>query len=164
MRQLRICCPTVRSLRCWYREVVAAAYRRAFGLLANGDGPRDEAAKSHCPHRDQRGRLHRASRRGSRMADVPPGTKRFLWHERFHEVHRYEGARSEDLRNEPPDGGEVRLKESAHCLFTPPASSGSPIGRSIRERCHRPICAPSPRATWQGYLVDGWRRDHRLLS
>ncbi len=36
--------------------------------------------------RDQRGRLYRAFRRRSRMADVPPGTKRFLWHERLHEV------------------------------------------------------------------------------
>src|SRR5712691_1100462 len=43
-------------------------------------------SQSHRPHRDQRGRLCRASRRRSRMADVPPGTKGFLWHERLHEV------------------------------------------------------------------------------
>src|SRR5438445_13512609 len=77
------------------------------------------------------------------MADVPPGTKRFLWHERLHEVDRYEAARPEDLRGEPPDGGEVRFRESTHCLLTSSATSGRPVRRGVRERCNRPIREPS---------------------
>src|SRR5439155_23671814 len=82
--------------------------------LSHGARTRDEASQSHRPHRDQRGRLYRALRRRSRMADVPPGTKRFLWHEHLHEVGRHEGAWPEDLRDEPATGGEVRLTESEH--------------------------------------------------
>jgi hypothetical protein len=55
--------------------------------------------------------------------------------------------------------------KSRHIVFSrhpPPADA--PAGGGVRERCHRPICAPSARATWQGYMADGRRRDHRLLS
>src|SRR5439155_46841 len=54
------------------------------------------------------------SPRRSRMADVPPGTKRVLWHERLHAVGWHEAAWPEDLRGEPANGGEVRLTESEH--------------------------------------------------
>src|SRR2546427_12053994 len=113
------------SRRLWYNSICAqqrtalqlrrdpldgCAYRRAPRLVENGDRTRDEASQSHRPHRDQRGRLYRAFRRRSRMADVPPGTKRFLWHERLHEVDRYEAARPEDLRGEPPEGGRSSIQ------------------------------------------------------
>ena len=38
------------------------------------------------------------------------------------------------------------------------------LRRGVREQCNRPIRDPSSRAPWQGYLVDGRRRAHRLLS
>ena len=44
------------------------------------------------------------------------------------------------------------------------ATSRRPVRRGVRERCNRPIREPSSRAAWQGYLVDGRRRAHRLLS
>src|SRR6266404_5667364 len=98
------------------------------------------------------------------MADVPPGTRGLLWHERLHEVCRHEAAWPEDLRGEPAHGGEVRLEESDHRLLSSCATSRRPIRRGIRERCNRPIRKPPSRAPWQGYLVDGRRRDHRLVS
>src|SRR6266576_2013212 len=91
--------------------------------LGNGDRTRDEASQSHRPHRDQRGRLYRAFRRRSRMADVPPGTKRVLWHEGLHAVDRHDGAGPEDLRGEPANGGEVRLTESDHRVLPSSAAS-----------------------------------------
>src|SRR5437016_646193 len=98
------------------------------------------------------------------MADVPPRSRRFLWHERLHEVDRHEAAWPEDLRGEPAHGGEVRLEESEHRLLPSCATSRGPARRGVCERCNRPIREPSSRATWQGYLVDGRRRAHRLLS
>src|SRR5207247_9675540 len=94
-----------------------------YTTLFRSDRTRDEASQSHRPHRDQRRRLYRAFRRRSRMADVPPGTKRFLWHERLHEVGRHEGAWPEDLRGEPANGGEVRLIESDHRFLPSSAAS-----------------------------------------
>src|SRR6266404_8756347 len=98
------------------------------------------------------------------MADVPPGTRRLLWHERLHEVDRYETAWPEDLRREPAHGGEVRLEESDHRLLSSCATSRRPIRRGIRERCNRHIRKQSSTAPRQGYLVDGRRRAYRLLS
>src|SRR5437763_7820773 len=98
------------------------------------------------------------------MADVPPRARRFLWHGRLHEFDRYEAAWTEDLRGEPAHGGEVRLGEPDHRLLPSGATSRRPVRRGVRERCHRPVPEPSSRAAWHGYLVDGRRRTHRLLS
>ncbi len=75
--------------------------------LKDGDRARGQAPQRHRPHRDQRGRLHRASRRRSRVADVPPRAEGFLWHEHLHEIGGHDGAWSEDLRGEPAHGGEI---------------------------------------------------------
>src|SRR5436309_324095 len=61
----------------------------------------------------------------------------------------------EDLRGEPANGGEVRLKKSEHRVLPSSATSGRPVRRGVYERCNRPIREPSSRAAWQGYLVDG---------
>src|SRR5512132_3018112 len=98
------------------------------------------------------------------MADVPPQARRLLWHERLHEVDRHEADWPEDLRGEPAHGGEVRLEESDHRLLPSSATGRRSVRRGVRERCNRAIREPSSRAPWQGYLVDGWRRAHRLLS
>src|SRR5687767_1811724 len=98
------------------------------------------------------------------MADVPPQARRFLWHERLHEVDRYKAAWPEDLRGEPAHGGEVRLEEADHRLLPSCAAGPRPVSRGVREQWNRPIREPSSRAAWQGYLVDGRRRAHRLLS
>src|SRR6266576_783437 len=98
------------------------------------------------------------------MADVSPQARRFLWHECLHEIDRHEAAWPKDLRVEPADGGEVRLEESDHRLLASCATSRRPVRRGVRERWNRPIREPSSRAAWQGYLVDGRRRAHRVLS
>src|SRR5262245_23951127 len=98
------------------------------------------------------------------MADVPPCSRRLLWHERLHEVDRHEAAWPENLRGEPADGGEVRLEESVHRLLPPCATGRRPNRRGVRERRNRPIRQPPSRAARQGYLVDGRRRARRLLS
>src|SRR5438105_675170 len=98
------------------------------------------------------------------MADVPPRSRRLLWHERLHEVDRYEAAWPEDLRGEPAHGGEVRRTESEHRFLPSSGTSRLPVRRAVRERCNRPIREPPSRAAWQGYLVDGRRRAHCLVS
>src|SRR5260370_36868127 len=98
------------------------------------------------------------------MADVPPCSRRFLWHECFHEVDRHEAAWPESLRGEPAYGGGIRLEESEHRLLPACATSRRPVRRGVRERCYRPIREPASRAAWRGYLVDGRRRAHRLFS
>src|SRR5436190_23406157 len=62
------------------------------------------------------------------MADVPPGTKRFLWHERLHEVGGHEGAWPEDLRGEPANGGKVRLAGSEHRFLPSSSAADAPPG------------------------------------
>src|SRR5437016_9112132 len=62
-------------------------------------------------------------------------------------------------------GGEVRLEEeSDHRFLSSCATSRRPVRRGVHKRCNRPIREPSSRAAWQGYLVDGRWRDHRLVS
>src|SRR5213083_1561163 len=98
------------------------------------------------------------------MVDVPPRARWVLRHERVHAVDRHEGPWPEDLRGEPPPGSEVRIEESAYRLLPPCAAAGRPVRRRVRERRDRSIREPPPRASRQEYLVDGRRRDHRLLS
>src|SRR5882724_11080750 len=98
------------------------------------------------------------------MADIPPQAQRFLWHERLHEVDRYEAAWPEDLRAQLAHGGEVRLEDSDRRLLPSCATSRRPVRRGVCERCDRPIREPASRAAWQGYLVDGRWRAHRLFS
>src|SRR6266851_6861486 len=98
------------------------------------------------------------------MADVPTRAQGFLWHGRLHEVDRHERVWPEDLRGELAPGGEVRLEEPIRRLLPPRAASRRPARRGVREWSNRPIREPSSRAPWQGYLVDGRRRVHRLLS
>jgi hypothetical protein len=50
-------------------------------------------------------------------------------------------------------------------VFSPSgATERRPIGRGFVNEFHWPVRESSSGATWQGYLVDGRRRDHRLLS
>src|ERR1043166_2706275 len=98
------------------------------------------------------------------MADVPPRSQRLLWHERLYEVDRHHAAGPKDLRGEPAHGGEIRLEESDHRLLPSCATSETPTRRGIREWWNRAIREPSAGAAWQGYLVDGRRRAHRLVS
>src|SRR5262245_50454444 len=98
------------------------------------------------------------------MADVTPSSRRFLWYERLHAVDRHEGAWPEDLRGEPAHGGEIRLEVSVYRLLPPCPTAGRLVRSGVRERGYRPIREPPSRATRQGYLADGRRRDHRFLS
>ncbi len=57
----------VRSMGVIVRRLRGSARSWDFG---NGDRTPDEASQSHRQHRDQRGRVYRAFRRRSRLADV----------------------------------------------------------------------------------------------
>src|SRR3989338_1403873 len=98
------------------------------------------------------------------MADLPPRSQRFLWHERLHEDDRHDIAWPEDLRGESAHGGKVRLEDSEHRLLTAASPRRRTARRGIRERSDRSIREPSTRIPREGSLVDGWGRSHRLFS
>src|SRR5205814_9285315 len=98
------------------------------------------------------------------LADVPPRAQRVLWDEHLQAIDRHDTAGPEDVRGEPAYGGEVRREEPLHRLLPPGSTARRPGRRGVRHRGDRPICGPLARATRQGYLADGRRRPHRLLS